>query len=66
MSLKDEQPKRNPQIGVRFEPDEYERVLAFVGRHFAGDKSTAIRVAIKRLMERPEYQSEQGEQEAAA
>jgi hypothetical protein len=50
--------ERNPQIGVRFDPDEYRKVLAFVERHFAGDKSTAFRVAIRRLMDRPEYRDE--------
>lgn len=54
----------SPQVGVRFPPAEMERLRNRADRDFAGNVSTLVKVAVKRLMEATEQ--EKTEVEAAA
>lgn len=56
---------KRPQIGVRFPPSEMERIKERAESDYAGNVSTLVKVAVKRLMESAERdQAEQTEQAA--
>ena len=57
---------KNPQIGVRFEPAEMERVRDHADRNYAGVVSTMVKVAVRRLMEAEQAREQAETMEAAA
>jgi hypothetical protein len=42
---------KSPQIGVRFPPAEMERLREHAERNYAGNLSTLVKVAVRRLIE---------------
>ena len=62
----DRQDGKSPQVGVRFPPDEMERLREHAKRRYANNVSTMVKVAVQRLIESDEReQVEQGLEDAA-
>jgi hypothetical protein len=56
----------SPQIGVRFPQDEMDRLRERAKRDFAGNISTLVKVAVRRLLGDGQGESEQSEKVADA
>jgi predicted DNA-binding ribbon-helix-helix protein len=57
---------KSPQIGVRFPPEQMERLREHAERHYAGNVSTLVKVAVMRFIDQSRDASEQSKETVAA
>lgn len=57
---------KSPQIGVRFPPEQMDRIRDFADEHYSGNVSVLVKVAVNRFIDAARPSTESAEKAEAA